>query len=124
MIGNSLRRFFSQTTIFDKILAKQIPSKAVFEDSEVYAFEDSQPQAPVHILVIPKVKNHLTGISQALENDQALLGKLLVTCANIAKEKGLTGYRLVINEGKEGCQSVPHLHVHLIGGRQMKWPPG
>lgn len=125
MILRSFRAMFSRTiTVFDKIIDGSLPSKRVFEDEEFYAFEDIDPQAPTHILIIPKIKGRLTGISKAEAEDGDLLGRLLLTAKKIADEKKLGGYRLVINEGKEGGQSVDHLHLHLIGGRNMKWPPG
>lgn len=112
-------------TIFDKILNKKIPSEAVYEDELIYAFKDISPQAPVHILIIPKAKDGLTGISQAADRHQALLGHMLVKSKVIADQQGLSeGYRLVVNEGEHGQQTVPHLHFHLVGGRQLRWPPG
>lgn len=99
MIAKTIRRLFSSGTVFDKILAKQIPSTKVYEDHDFYAFEDAQPQAPIHILIIPKNKNNLTGISKAQDSDKQILGGLLVTAARIAEMKGMHGYRLVINEG-------------------------
>ena len=112
-------------TIFDKIISKEIPSKVVFEDDDVLAFRDVNPQAPTHILLIPKKRDGLTQISKAVESHQSILGKLLYTATKVAKQENLNnGYRIVINDGVEGCQSVYHLHIHLIGGRQMKWPPG
>ena len=112
-------------TIFDKIISKEIPSKVVFEDDDVLAFRDVNPQAPTHILLIPKKRDGLTQISKAVESHQSILGKLMYTATKVAKQENLNnGYRIVINDGVEGCQSVYHLHIHLIGGRQMKWPPG
>ncbi|GER52582.1 basic-leucine zipper transcription factor family protein [Striga asiatica] len=112
-------------TIFDKIINKQIPANIVFEDDKVLAFRDIAPQAPTHIVLIPKVKDGLTGISKAEEKHCEILGHLLYTAKLVAKQEGLDdGFRLVINDGPNGCQSVYHLHVHLLGGRQMNWPPG
>ncbi|KAI9093588.1 hypothetical protein K1719_027037 [Acacia pycnantha] len=112
-------------TIFDKIIKKEIPSTVVYEDDKVLAFRDINPQAPVHILIIPKVKDGLTGLSKAEERHFEILGRLLYTAKLIAKQEGLDdGFRIVINDGPEGCQSVYHIHVHLLGGRPMKWPPG
>ncbi|XP_038905126.1 14 kDa zinc-binding protein [Benincasa hispida] len=112
-------------TIFDKIINKEIPSKVVFEDDKVLAFRDIAPQAPTHILIIPKVKDGLSGLSKAEERHTEILGHLLYTAKLIAKQEGLDdGFRVVINDGPSGCQSVYHLHVHLLGGRQMNWPPG
>jgi histidine triad (HIT) family protein len=97
----------------------------VFEDDFVFAFRDINPAAPTHILIIPKHKDGLTGISQAQEKHEAILGKLLLAAAKIAKQENLGhGYRLVINDGVHGGQEVPHLHVHLLGGKQFGWPPG
>ncbi|KAL3279946.1 hypothetical protein HHI36_017452 [Cryptolaemus montrouzieri] len=112
----------NKPTIFDKIISKEIPAKIIYENDKVLAFHDVSPQAPVHFLVIPKRRIAL--LDEAKENDKELLGELLLTASEIAKEKLPGGYRLVINNGKDGCQSVFHLHVHVLGGRQMKWPPG
>lgn len=109
-------------TIFTKIINKEIPAKIVFEDEHVLAFEDINPQAPVHILVIPKLE--IARVANCNDNDATLLGKLLLTAARIAKEKNMDGYRLVINNGQDGGQTVEHIHVHLLGGRQLLWPPG
>uniref|UniRef100_A0A7N0V4S7 HIT domain-containing protein n=1 Tax=Kalanchoe fedtschenkoi TaxID=63787 RepID=A0A7N0V4S7_KALFE len=115
----------SPTTIFDKIINKEIPAKVVFEDDQVLAFRDIQPQAPTHILIIPKNKDGLTGLAAAEEKHCEILGRLLYTAKLIAKQEGLNdGFRIVINDGPSGCQSVYHIHVHLLGGRQMNWPPG
>lgn len=112
-------------TIFDKIISKQIPSTIVFEDDSVLAFRDISPQGPVHIVLIPKVRDGLTQLSKADDRHEAVLGHLLVTAAKVARQEQLDqGFRLVINDGPQGCQSVYHLHLHLIGGRQMNWPPG
>ncbi|KAJ4905082.1 HIS triad family protein 3 [Raphanus sativus] len=112
-------------TIFDKIISKEIPSTVVYEDDKVLAFRDITPQGPVHILLIPKVRDGLTGLSKAEERHIDILGRLLYTAKLVAKQEGLAeGFRIVINDGPQGCQSVYHIHVHLIGGRQMNWPPG
>eukprot|EP00252_Welwitschia_mirabilis_P019712 TRINITY_DN463_c0_g1_i1.p1 TRINITY_DN463_c0_g1~~TRINITY_DN463_c0_g1_i1.p1 ORF type:complete len:158 (-),score=29.76 TRINITY_DN463_c0_g1_i1:350-823(-) len=112
-------------TVFDKILNKEIPSTVVYEDEKVLAFRDIAPQAPTHVIIIPKVKDGLTRLSKAEERHRDILGHLLYTAKVIAKQEGLSdGFRVVINDGPQGCQSVYHLHVHLIGGRQMNWPPG
>jgi histidine triad (HIT) family protein len=109
--------------LFCKIVAGQIPSKKVFEDEAVFAFHDIDPKAPKHILVIPK--KHLASLADAQSADEALLGHILTTAAAIAREQGLgKGYRVVISTGPEGGQTVDHLHLHLLGGRQMHWPPG
>jgi histidine triad (HIT) family protein len=110
--------------IFCKIGAGQIPTKVVLQDEEVLAFEDLHPQAPVHVLVIPK--RHIGTLSEAQAGDQALLGRLLEAAAQIADKKGIaeSGYRVVANSGREGGQTVLHLHLHVLGGRHMTWPPG
>jgi histidine triad (HIT) family protein len=111
-------------TLFEKIVAREIPAKVVFEDDEVLAFHDVNPQAPVHVLVIPK--RVIPRIAEAQQDDGALLGRLLLAAKQIAADLGLTqtGFRLVINNGHNGGETVPHLHVHLLGGRPMHWPPG
>eukprot|EP01016_Furgasonia_blochmanni_P014768 TRINITY_DN1784_c0_g1_i11.p1 TRINITY_DN1784_c0_g1~~TRINITY_DN1784_c0_g1_i11.p1 ORF type:complete len:183 (+),score=4.20 TRINITY_DN1784_c0_g1_i11:249-797(+) len=112
-------------TIFDKIINKEIPSTVVYEDEQVLAFRDVSPQAPTHILIIPKKKDGLTGISKAESRHEPILGHLLYVTSLIAKQENLDqGYRIVINEGKHGGQAVHHLHVHLLGGSQCLWPPG
>ncbi|MFZ0632501.1 MAG: histidine triad nucleotide-binding protein [Acidobacteriaceae bacterium] len=109
--------------IFCKIVAGQIPSKKVYEDESVFAFHDIDPKAPKHILVIPK--KHLASLADVQTSDEAVLGHLLTTAATIARDHGLgKGYRVVISTGPEGGQTVDHLHLHLLGGRQMHWPPG
>ncbi|HNS05840.1 MAG TPA: histidine triad nucleotide-binding protein [Candidatus Saccharicenans sp.] len=110
--------------LFCRIINKEIPSKLVYEDEKVLAFEDIKPQAPAHILIIPK--KHLASLKEADENDQNLLGYLLLTARKIAQDKGLaeSGFRLVINSGPDSGQEVYHLHVHLLGGRRFGWPPG
>ena len=111
-------------TLFERIAKGEIPAKIIRNDGEILAVHDINPQAPVHILVIPH--KPITRIGQAGENDAALIGNLLLAARDIAKEQGLekTGYRLVINNGPHAGESVPHLHVHLLGGRPMDWPPG
>jgi len=110
-------------TIFQKIIDREIPAKLVHEDELCIAIHDIQPQAPVHVLVIPK--KPLLRLAEAGVADQALLGHLLLTAAALAKQLGLAqGYRVVINNGPHGGESVPHLHVHLLGQRPMAWPPG
>jgi histidine triad (HIT) family protein len=109
--------------IFCKIAAGQIPSKKVFEDETVFAFHDIDPKAPTHILVIPK--KHIRSLAEADTEDEALLGRILAAASDIAREQGLArGYRVAISTGPEGGQTVDHLHLHLLGGRQMHWPPG
>ncbi|XP_029961058.1 histidine triad nucleotide-binding protein 2, mitochondrial isoform X1 [Salarias fasciatus] len=110
-------------TIFSKVIDKSIPADIIYEDDKCLAFRDISPQAPVHFLVIPRVP--IPRISEAKDDDTELLGHLLVVAKNVAKQESLDeGYRVVINDGKHGAQSVFHLHVHVLGGRQMKWPPG
>ena len=110
--------------LFCKIVARAIPAAIVFEDEQVLAFEDIHPQAPVHVLVIPK--RHVPSLAHEDGKNQALLGHLLMASASIARTKGIAerGYRLVANTGSEGGQTVHHLHLHLLGGRHMTWPPG
>ncbi len=110
--------------IFCKILKKEIPSKIVYEDDKCLAFEDINPQAPVHILVIPK--KHIATTLDLGEEDKEVIGHLVVVAAQIAKEKQIadSGYRLVINTNKDAGQTVFHVHLHLLGGRVMSWPPG
>ena len=111
-------------TIFQKIIDGEIPASKVYEDDEVLAFHGIQPQAPVHILVIPK--KPIVSAATAQPEDEALMGKLMLAAAQVARQEGLEedGYRLVTNIGREGGQSVYHLHIHVLGGRQMVWPPG
>ena len=110
--------------IFCRIVERTIPSKIVFEDDQVVAFEDVNPQAPVHVLVVPR--RHVASIAELQAADAGLLGHLMVTGAAIAKQKGIaeSGYRAVVNTGKNGGQTVFHLHLHVLGGRPMHWPPG
>ncbi len=110
-------------TVFQRIFDREIPSRIEFEDDQCVVIHDVNPQAPVHLLVIPR--KPLARLAEAQPADQALLGHLLLTAAAVARKLGLTGgYRLVINSGRLGGESVPHLHVHLLSGRQMTWPPG
>ncbi|MEO7933560.1 MAG: histidine triad nucleotide-binding protein [Chthoniobacterales bacterium] len=111
-------------TLFEKLIQRELPSDIVFEDDDVFAFRDIAPQAPVHILVIPK--KLITRVGEAQPGDVSILGKLLLTTAEIARELGLSenGYRLVINNGNDAGEAVPHLHVHLLAGRKLTWPPG
>lgn len=114
-----------QPTIFDKILSKEIPADVVYEDDTALAFRDISPQAPVHLLVIPKLRDGLTGLSRAEPRHEAVLGHLMRVCALVASQEGLgDGFRVVVNDGPAGAQSVYHLHLHVLGGRQMGWPPG
>lgn len=111
-------------TLFEKISAREIPAKIVYEDDLVISFHDVRPQAPVHVLIVPK--KPIPRIGQADAGDQAMLGHLLLKAAEVAASLGLkeTGYRLVINNGRDGGESVPHLHCHILGGRPLGWPPG
>ena len=110
-------------TIFSKIIRKEIPADIVYEDDLALAFRDLHPQAPVHILIIPK--KPIKSISTAATEDAALLGHLLLTVKRVATQEGLeNGYRVVINTGEDGGQTVFHLHLHLLGKRMMAWPPG
>lgn len=112
-------------TLFEKIAAGQIPSSKVYEDEVVFAFNDISPCAKTHILVVPKVCGRLTQLQKAEEADRGTLGHLLWACGHVAKLAGLEkGYRIVLNDGPLGCQSVYHLHAHIIGGEQLTWPPG
>jgi histidine triad (HIT) family protein len=110
--------------LFCKIISRQIPARVVYEDEAVLAFEDIRPQAPVHILLIPK--DHFSSLVEASEERSGLLGRLLLLARDIARKKSLegTGYRIVLNTGRDSGQEVPHLHFHLLGGRKMTWPPG
>lgn len=113
---------FSLPTIFDKILAREIPASIVYEDEFSLAFRDINPQAPVHVLVIPKKR--IPMLSAAQDSDKEILGHLMLTAAKVAELEGLDkGYRVLVNNGKEGLQSVYHLHLHVIGGRTLKWGP-
>ena len=111
-------------TLFEKIIAREIPADIVYEDDRVLAFKDINPQAPVHVLVIPK--QSIPRIAEATDHDQDLLGHLLLKARDVSGELGLkeNGFRLVINNGPDGGESVPHLHCHILGGRALNWPPG
>jgi histidine triad (HIT) family protein len=109
--------------LFCRILKGEIPSKKVYEDDSVYAFEDIDPKAPTHVLVIPK--RHFAGLKEAAAEDAEVIGRCHLAAAEIARQRGIEkGYRTVLNVGPESGQSVFHLHVHLIGGRKLNWPPG
>lgn len=113
----------SAKTIFKRILDGEIPAKLVYEDAQCIAFQDVNPQAPTHILVIPR--KEIPSVAEATLEDQALMGHLLLTAGKMARDLGLgNGYRLIINTGADGGQTVPHLHIHLLGGRPLSWPPG
>jgi histidine triad (HIT) family protein len=110
-------------TIFEKIIAREIPAEIVLENDKLIAFRDVNPQAPVHVLIVPK--RALPRLADATSADRELLGDLLLAAAEIAKQLNLkSGFRVVINSGPDAGESVPHLHVHLLGQRQMNWPPG
>ena len=110
--------------IFCKIVAGEIPSERVYEDDDCVAFRDINPQAPTHILVIPR--RHVVGMGDLSAADEGLLGRLLLAASKVAEAEGLSerGYRVVINWGPDSGMEVPHLHLHVLGGRAMSWPPG
>ena len=111
-------------TIFQKIIDREIPAKLAHEDDHCIAIHDINPQAPVHVLVIPK--KLIPRVAEAKADDQAVLGHLLLSAAAVAKKLGLeqSGFRVVINNGRDGGETVPHLHVHVLGGRPLAWSPG
>jgi len=109
--------------LFCKIVRGEIPSKKVHEDEYTYAFEDLDPKAPTHVLIVPK--KHIRGLKEASEEDADIVGRCHLTAAHIARQRGIEeGYRTVLNVGPKSGQSVFHLHVHLLGGRDLRWPPG
>ena len=111
-------------TLFEKIIAREIPAEIDYEDDLCFAFHDISPQAPVHVLLIPK--KPIPRVGEATEEDQDLLGHLLLKVGLLAEELGLkeTGFRIAVNHGKDGGETVPHMHIHLLGGRPLTWPPG
>jgi len=111
-------------TLFEKIIARELPGKIVHEDDQVVAFHDIRPQAPVHVLIIPR--KPIPRIAEAKAEDQLVLGHLLLKAAEVANKLGLnrSGFRLVFNNGPDAGEAVPHLHCHILGGRPMGWPPG
>jgi len=113
-----------QECLFCRIIERNAPARIVYEDEQAVAIEDIHPQAPVHLLVLPR--KHLSSLREAKAEDQSLLGHLLTAAAHLARERGLAakGYRVVLNNGSWAGQSVFHLHVHLLGGRVFHWPPG
>ena len=113
-----------EKSIFGKIIDREIPADILYEDEAAVAFKDIQPQAPIHVLVVPK--RRFNRIAEVPESDSQILGHLLIVVQKMARQLGLeqNGYRIVINNGKDGGESVPHLHLHLLGGRAMAWPPG
>ncbi|MCB1669740.1 MAG: histidine triad nucleotide-binding protein [Gammaproteobacteria bacterium] len=114
----------SDDCLFCKIIAGEIPANKVFENDDLMAFHDINPAAPTHILVIPK--KHIAAVKSARQEDSGLLGELVLKASEVARDQGLEadGYRLVINTGNHGGQTVHHIHLHLLGGRHMTWPPG
>lgn len=111
-------------TLFEKIIDREVPAEIIYEDDSVIAFRDIKPAAPTHALIVPK--KPIPRIAEAEEMDQAVLGHLILKAAEVADKLGLknSGYRLVINNGANAGESVPHLHLHIIGGRSLSWPPG
>ncbi len=113
----------TESTIFKRIIDGELPADIVYEDDVCLAFRDVNPQAPTHVLIIPR--KEIPSLSEAEDEDQEVLGHLLLVTSRLARELGLTGgYRTVVNTGFDGGQTVPHLHVHLLGGRPFAWPPG
>jgi len=110
--------------LFCRIARRELPAKILFEDERVLAFDDLRPQAPVHVLVIPKA--HFASLNDAPEGSEALLGELLLAARRAAREKGVaeTGYRVVLNTGRDSGQEILHIHFHVLGGRRLHWPPG
>ncbi|GAB4252905.1 MAG: histidine triad nucleotide-binding protein [Candidatus Methylacidiphilales bacterium] len=111
-------------TVFEKIIDRELPAQVVAEGERWLAFRDIHPAAQVHLLVVPK--KPIPRLAEARADDQSLLGELLLAAANVARNEGLaeTGFRIVINNGPHGGETVPHLHIHVLGGRPMSWPPG
>ncbi len=111
-------------TLFERIIAREAPGEILYEDDQVVAFRDIRPQAPVHVLIVPR--KAIPRIAEAKPDDQAVLGHLLLKAAEVANKLGLTqsGFRLVFNNGSNAGEAVPHLHCHILGGRRMNWPPG
>ena len=114
----------TEETIFSKIIRREIPVDVVYEDEQCMAFRDIDPQAPVHVLIVPT--QYLAGIQTAKADDRDLVGHLMIVAAEVARREGIAdgGYRCIVNAGAHGGQTVDHLHVHLLGGRHMQWPPG
>ncbi|MBL9114758.1 MAG: histidine triad nucleotide-binding protein [Verrucomicrobiaceae bacterium] len=113
-------------TLFEKIIAREIPAQIIYEDEWACAFHDISPQAPIHVLIVPK--KAIPRVGEAVAEDQSQLGALLLTAGKVASQLGVnersTGFRLVINNGVNAGETVPHLHVHLLAGRSLDWPPG
>jgi len=118
------REGYVEACIFCRIIARRLPARWVFEDEEIVAFEDAHPQAPVHTLIVPR--RHIASLQEATPADAALLGRLFLVASQLAGQRGLDaqGYRTVVNTGAGAGQSVFHLHLHLLGGRAFRWPPG
>lgn len=114
----------SKDCLFCRIINQEVPSKIVYEDAQAVAFEDINPQAPTHLLVVPR--KHLAGLNDATSQDEALVGHLHWVASELARKRGIaeSGYRVVINTGRGAGQSIFHLHLHLLGGRGLRWPPG
>jgi histidine triad (HIT) family protein len=112
----------AQKTVFEKIIDREILSEILLEDGDVAVIRDIDPQAPTHVLIVPK--KVIARVEEATDGDAELLGKLLLTAKKFAKLNGLTSFRLVINNGRQAGETVPHLHIHLLAGRPMGWPPG
>jgi histidine triad (HIT) family protein len=113
-------------TLFEKIIAREIPADIIHEDARCIVFRDINPQAPIHLLIVPK--KPIPRVGEAVEDDETVLGHLLLVAGRVAEDLGIRsigkGFRLVINHGANGGEAVPHLHIHLLAGRQMEWPPG
>lgn len=122
--GNASILAMAEKTLFEKICDKEIPASIVHEDDLCVGFRDISPQAPVHLLLVPR--KPIVRIGQAAAEDQALLGHLLLTAGHIARQEGFaeSGYRVVINNGRDAGEAVPHLHLHILAGRPLDWPPG
>ena len=113
----------SEKTLFERIIDREIPAAIIYEDDHCIAFRDINPQAPTHVLVVPR--KPIPSLDDVADDEAVLAGHLLLVARKLAADEGLTdGYRVVINCGRDGGQSVDHLHVHLLGGRKLKWPPG
>lgn len=113
-----------QDCVFCRIVAKEVQSRIAYEDEDVVAFHDINPQAPIHVLIVPR--RHIPTLNDATESDQVLLGKMILVAQKLAKELGIAdeGYRLVFNTNRGAGQSIFHIHLHLLGGRPLHWPPG
>jgi len=115
-----------EPTLFEKIIAGEIPGDVVWQDDLVFAFRDISPEAPEHVLIVPK--RPIPRVGEAVEADREVLGQLLLAAGKVAEILGVNstdkGFRLVVNNGAHGCETIPHLHVHLLAGRQLTWPPG